>query len=110
MPGISFLGHLSGIIVGVMCILQHVDHKNDDVTKDVFGYLNLFLLSPSTLNKLESHMGWLVMRDGYIANPNLGAPGLPTRNSDNHPGLLDRLSSMVPRSSSPSTSHQVCHN
>jgi len=60
MPGVSFLGHLSGILVGYLY---------------VYGMLVLFLPSPSTLNKIESAriLGWLVTRDGYITNPNLGA-------------------------------------
>jgi len=94
MPGISFLGHLSGILSGVLY---------------VYGYLNIFLLSNATLSKIESSLGWIVMRDGYITNPGLGAPSsnssLPSRssNNDNSPGLFTRLSNMIP-SRSPSSS------
>eukprot|EP01114_Cavostelium_apophysatum_P016169 TRINITY_DN4548_c0_g1_i1.p1 TRINITY_DN4548_c0_g1~~TRINITY_DN4548_c0_g1_i1.p1 ORF type:complete len:327 (-),score=22.24 TRINITY_DN4548_c0_g1_i1:26-1006(-) len=60
MPGVSFLGHLSGVLVGYLYS---------------FGVLKRITPSASRLNALEtsSALGWLIQRDGYISNPNLGS-------------------------------------
>jgi len=59
MPGISFLGHLGGILAGYLYN---------------YGLLDKFILPPSVVNSVESSrlVGWLVMQDGYISNPHLG--------------------------------------
>jgi len=57
-PNASFMGHLSGILVGYLYI---------------YGGLDKLKLSPSTLNKIESRfLSRLVRSPMYIANPNLG--------------------------------------
>jgi len=59
MPGVSFLGHMSGILVGFAY---------------TFGFLNWLIPSPSKLNWFESNFTrWILSRDGYISNPNLGS-------------------------------------
>jgi len=58
MPNLSFLGHLSGMLVGYLYI---------------YDYLSFLQPSVRTLEKMESSPwvgGWLVMRDGYINIPN----------------------------------------
>jgi len=68
MPGVSFLGHLAGMLAGYLY---------------VFGYLNKLMLPASILNGIESSrlMGWLVIRDGYISNPHLGSSPTSRRSS-----------------------------
>lgn len=59
MPNVSFLGHLSGIMVGFLYS---------------YGYLGIFQPPSWILNYIESStiMGWLVSRNSYISNPHLG--------------------------------------
>eukprot|EP00300_Choanocystis_sp_HF-7_P026072 c28649_g1_i1.p1 GENE.c28649_g1_i1~~c28649_g1_i1.p1 ORF type:complete len:327 (-),score=-20.42 c28649_g1_i1:20-1000(-) len=57
MPGVSFIGHLSGMLVGYMYC---------------FGFLNYLLLSPQSIHYLESTTfccGWMYHYQGFIANP-----------------------------------------
>jgi len=57
-PNASFMGHLSGILVGYLYI---------------YGGLDRLKLSASTLNKIESRfLSRLVRSPMFIANPNLG--------------------------------------
>lgn len=69
MPEVSFLGHLTGILVAYL---------------HVWGKLELFKLPSETINKIESssYLQWLVMKDGYITNTQFGVGGgeetLPT--------------------------------
>merc|ERR1712188_48359 len=60
-PNASFVGHLSGLIVGNLYIL---------------GFLNRIMLSPLVLNNVETSNCWghVMSMPGYIVNPNLGLP------------------------------------
>jgi len=56
MPGISFLGHLSGIIAGYLYS---------------YGYLNKVMFSDSSIRSMETSrsLGWLISMDGFISCP-----------------------------------------
>jgi len=95
MPGVSFLGHLSGILVGYLY---------------TYGFLNKLLLPTSVLNGIESShvFGYVVMRDGYISNPNLGSHpnsfSIPFMSSPTQQPRLQLPSSRPSLLSNPSTS------
>jgi len=85
MPGISFLGHLSGIFVGYLYIL---------------GFLNWFLPSSSFMNSVESSRGagWIVMKEGYISNPHLGSlPTVNPRSNTESPGVFSQFARFFQR-------------
>jgi len=67
MPNISFLGHLAGILMGFLF---------------VYGLDRYILPSKSFLHKMETStiMNWIVMRRGYVVNPDNGS--LPFRNNE----------------------------
>eukprot|EP01119_Soliformovum_irregulare_P018984 TRINITY_DN5926_c0_g1_i2.p1 TRINITY_DN5926_c0_g1~~TRINITY_DN5926_c0_g1_i2.p1 ORF type:complete len:217 (+),score=53.85 TRINITY_DN5926_c0_g1_i2:254-904(+) len=57
LPSVSFLGHLSGMIMGY-----------------IYGQGWLERVQPSStrLSQWENKVGWIVTKDGYITNPELG--------------------------------------
>ena len=105
MPGISFLGHLSGILVAYLC-MPNFECNLDNFLLDSYGLLNYCLLSPSTLNKIEGSraMSWIITMDGYISNPNLGLPQYNLVSSDS-PSIFSRMSSYFPSTSTSSATN-----
>lgn len=106
MPGVSFLGHLSGIILGYLCT-SFTFICIIIVDLDVYGYLSYVQLSASMMNSLEGSrmLSWLVAKDGYIANPHLGSNPLSSANSRQSTNGGGLLSSVLPtiRPSAPSS-------
>jgi len=105
MPGVSFLGHLSGIISGYLYN---------------FGYLNKLFISNSIINSLETSnaLGFIVSNNGFISNPSYGLPTqFPPQNSPSSStenSLFTRLRSSIPSFASnnavPSSSTELNKN
>jgi len=91
MSGVSFIGHLSGIIIGYLY---------------AYEFLKWLIPSAEFFIKTESSrlLGFFVKRDGYITHPSLGR--LPTTmnerntNENNNTGFLSRLRNNFSSSSS----------